>query len=69
MPYKLEFEKLEEKSKEKIESEIRYLSEENAELRRKIREGRDAENILKNNETRIAQLMGCYLGIRGGEDE
>lgn len=65
MPYKLEFEKLEKKSKEKIESEIRYLSEENAELRRKIREGKDAESILENNEIRIAQLMGCYLGIRG----
>lgn len=50
---------------EKIESEIKYLSEENAELRRTIREGRDARKVLEKNEVRMKELMECYLGLKG----
>ncbi|HLS53926.1 MAG TPA: hypothetical protein VK031_08130 [Tissierellaceae bacterium] len=67
MPYKLKLEKLEESSKEKIESEIKYLSEENTELRRTIREGRDARKVLEKNEVRMKELMECYLGLKEEE--
>jgi len=67
MPYKLKLEKLEESSKEKIESEIKYLSEENAELRRASREGRDARKVLEKNEVRMKELMECYLGLKEEE--
>jgi len=63
MNYTLELEDLKNKSKEEIEIQIRYLSEENTDLRQKIRTGKQAEEILKKNECRLIQLMNCYLGV------
>lgn len=64
MPYTLELEDLKNKSKEEIEIQIRYLSEENTDLRQKIRTGKQAENILQDNEARLVQLMNCYLNLK-----
>jgi ribosomal protein L29 len=63
MPYTLELEDLKNKSKEEIEVQICYLSEENTDLRQKIKTGKQAEEILKKNECRLIQLMDCYLGV------
>ena len=64
MDYTLQYENLKNKSKAEIENQIKYLSEENADLRRMIREGKDAKEILKRNEVRLSELMKCYLGLK-----
>jgi hypothetical protein len=67
MPYTLEIEDLENKSKEEVEKEMKYISEENEELRREIRTGERSKLRLEKNETRLVQLMKCYLGMKGEE--
>lgn len=61
MVYMLEIERLENKSKKEIEKEIKYISEDNEELRREVEVGKQAECELKKNEHRLVQLMQCYL--------
>ncbi len=64
MDYTLQLEDLKNKSKAEIEKEIKYLSEENAELRVNISLGKKSEEILAKNEIRIRELMECYLGLK-----
>lgn len=64
MNYALQLENLKNKSKAEIENQIKYLSEENTELRQKIRTGKNAKEILEKNEVRLSQLMYCYLGLK-----
>ena len=63
MNYTLELEDLKNKSKEEIEVQIRYLSEENTDLRNKVQTGEQAARILEKNEARLIELMDCYLGV------
>lgn len=67
MPYTLEIEDLMNKSKEEIEKELYYLTEENSDLRQKINAGKQAEKILTKNECRLVQLMDCYMDLKGEE--
>lgn len=67
MDYTLQLEDLKNKSKAEIEKEIKYLSEENAELRVNISLGKKSEEILAKNEIRIRELMECYLGLKEEE--
>ena len=63
MNYTLQYENLKNKSKAEIEKELYYLAEENADLRQKVRAGKNAEIILEKNECRLTELMDCYLGL------
>lgn len=58
---KLEYENIKNESKEEIEVQIRYLSEENTDLRSKMRAGKEAEEMLTKNEIRLIELMDAYL--------
>lgn len=59
--------KAEKKAKEDIEKELYYITEENRQLRKKVREGQAAEEKLFKNERRILELMTCYLGMKREE--
>lgn len=62
-----QIEEAKERTKEDIEKELYYITEENRQLRRKIRTGLVAEEKLSKNERRILELMTCYLGMKKEE--
>ena len=62
-----QIEEAKERTKEDIEKELYYITEENRQLRKKVREGRAAEEKLSKNERRILELMTCYLGMKREE--
>lgn len=62
-----QIEEAKERTKEDIEKELYYITEENRQLRREIRTGLVAEEKLSKNERRILELMTCYLGMKREE--
>ena len=62
-----QIEEAKERTKEDIEKELYYITEENRQLRKKVREGQAAEEKLSKNERRILELMTCYLGMKKEE--
>mgnify|MGYP001363702939 CR=1 FL=1 len=62
-----QIEEAKERTKEDIEKELYYITEENRQLRKKVREGQAAEEKLSKNERRVMELMTCCLGMKREE--
>lgn len=54
-----------ERAKSKIEKEMKYIAERNAELERVIREAKEAEEELEKNRKRFMELAVTYTDMRG----
>jgi len=60
---KIDYRKEQERIKQEIEHELKYLVEQKAELKRFVSIGEKAEKELKEKEKRIQVLMTTYLGM------
>jgi len=54
-----------ERAKSKIEKEMKYIAERNAELERVLREAKEAEKELEKNRKRFMELAITYTDMRG----
>ena len=54
-----------ENSKSRLEQQMRYIAERNAELERIIREAEEAEKELKKNRKRMMELAIEYASLKG----
>lgn len=54
-----------ENSKSRLEQQMRYIAERNAELERIIREAEEAEKELKKNRKRMMELTLEYVNLKG----
>ncbi len=60
---KINYKEEQERIKQEIEHELKYLVEQKAELKRLVGIGEKAEKELKEKEKRIQVLMTTYLGM------
>jgi len=60
---KLNYKEEQERIKQEIEHELKYLIEQKVELERVLEVGKRAEGELKEKERRIKVLMTTYLGM------
>ncbi len=55
---------LEEQSRIELERELKYLTEQNEELRREVKTGLQAKKQLDKNTNKIAKIAECYTFLQ-----